>query len=51
MFVKKNSRCGELVKTAAQDSCKRLIMPSVEREIRSELTAKAAEGAIKSIFF
>ena len=47
MFVKNNSRCGELVKTAAQDSCKRLIMPSVEREIRSELTAKAAEGAIK----
>ncbi len=45
MFVKNNSRCGELVKTAAQDSCKRLIMPSVEREIRSELTAKAAEGA------
>lgn len=47
MFVKNNGRCGELVKTAVQDSCKRLIMPSVEREIRSELTAKAAEGAIK----
>lgn len=47
MYVKNNSKCGELVKTAAQDSCKRLIMPSVEREIRSELTAKAAEGAIK----
>ncbi len=47
MYVKNNSRCAELVRTAAQDSCKRLIMPSVEREIRAELTAKAAEGAIK----
>ncbi|MDE6102893.1 MAG: helix-hairpin-helix domain-containing protein, partial [Oscillospiraceae bacterium] len=47
MYVKNNSKCGKLVEAAAQDSCKRLIMPSVEREIRSELTAKAAEGAIK----
>lgn len=46
-YVKNSSPCGELVRTAAQDSCKRLIMPSVEREIRTELTAKAAEGAIK----
>lgn len=47
-YVKKNGgKCGELVKLAAQDSCKRLIMPSVEREIRAELTEKAAEGAIK----
>lgn len=47
MYVKNNSKSAEYVKTAAQDSCKRLIMPSVEREIRSELTSKAAEGAIK----
>ncbi len=46
-YVKNNSKCGILVKEAAQDSCKRLIMPSVEREIRAELTANAAEGAIK----
>lgn len=46
-YVKSNSKCGILVKEAAQDSCKRLIMPSVEREIRAELTANAAEGAIK----
>ena len=46
-YVKNSSPCGELVRTAAQDSCKRLIMPSVEREIRAELTANAAEGAIK----
>ena len=47
MYVKNNMPCGELVKTAVQDSCKRLIMPSVEREIRAELTANACEGAIK----
>lgn len=46
-LLKITAGAGELVKTAVQDSCKRLIMPSVEREIRSELTAKAAEGAIK----
>ena len=46
-YVKNNSKCGILVKESAQDSCKRLIMPSVEREIRAELTANAAEGAIK----
>ena len=47
MYVKDNNSCSELVKKAAQDSCTRLIMPSVEREIRAELTENAAEGAIK----
>ncbi len=47
MYVKNNTQCGQLVKTAVQDSCTRLIMPSVEREIRAELTANACEGAIK----
>lgn len=46
-YVKNNSACGELVKAAAEDSYKRLIFPSVEREIRSEMTAKAAEDSIK----
>lgn len=46
-YVRGDGRCSELVKLAAHDSCKRLIMPSVEREIRAELTEKAAEGAIK----
>lgn len=46
-YVKNNSSCGELVKAAAEDSYKRLIFPSVEREIRSEMTAKAAEDSIK----
>ncbi len=36
----------EEVKAAIQDSFKRLIAPSVEREIRSELTEKAEEQAI-----
>jgi uncharacterized protein len=46
-YVKNTSPCGELVKTAACDSYKRLIYPSAEREIRAELTEKAAEAAIK----
>lgn len=46
-YVKNNSPCGELVKSAGEDSYKRLIFPSVEREIRSELTAKATEDSIK----
>ncbi len=46
-YVKNNSLCGELVKSAVEDSYKRLIFPSVEREIRSEMTAKATEDSIK----
>ena len=46
-YQKNESECGELVKTAAEDSYKRLIYPSIEREIRAELTANAAEQAIK----
>ncbi|MDE6833409.1 MAG: S1 RNA-binding domain-containing protein [Ruminococcus sp.] len=46
-YVKNNSLCGEVVKSACEDSYKRLIFPSVEREIRSEMTAKASEDSIK----
>ena len=46
-FVKNTSACGELVKLACEDSFKRLIYPSIEREIRAELTENAAEAAIK----
>ncbi|MDE6034702.1 MAG: S1 RNA-binding domain-containing protein [Ruminococcus sp.] len=46
-YVKNNSLCGEMVKSACEDSYKRLIFPSVEREIRSEMTAKASEESIK----
>ena len=46
-FVKKSGECSELVKAACEDSCKRLIFPSIEREIRAELSENAQEGAIK----
>lgn len=46
-YIKANNACGELVRAAAEDSYKRLIFPSVEREVRSEMTAKAAEESIK----
>ena len=39
--------CG-LVKDAIKDSLKRLILPSVEREVRSELTDKASEVSIEN---
>lgn len=46
-YIKSNNACGEIVRAAAEDSYKRLIFPSIEREIRSEMTAKAAEDSIK----
>lgn len=36
----------EFVRAAAEDSFDRLLFPSLEREIRSDLTARADEGAI-----
>ena len=36
----------ELVKSAAEDAYDRLIFPSIEREIRSQMTDEANEGAI-----
>lgn len=41
-----NSESAILLKEAAEDSLKRLLLPSVEREIRKELTEKAEEQAI-----
>ena len=46
-FKINDSECGKLVEDACIDSYKRLIYPSIEREIRSELSGKAQEGAIK----
>ncbi len=46
-FVKNASPCGEIVKLACEDSYKRLIYPSIEREIRNDLSENAAESAIK----
>ena len=41
------SACCEVVRTAAKDAWSRLIAPSLEREIRNELTDRAGEGAIR----
>ncbi len=47
MFVKKSGgKSAEQVELAAQDAYTRLIHPSLERETRTALTEKAAEGAI-----
>ena len=43
----KNSNYSEILDDTVKDSFKRLIEPSVEREIRSDLTEKAEEKAIK----
>lgn len=45
-FVKEGSITTELVIQCAADSWKRLIYPSVEREVRNELTEKATAQAI-----
>ena len=47
LLVKGNNECSEMVKSACEDAYDRLIFPSVEREIRSELTDTADEQAIK----
>ena len=46
-YLTGSSPAGAYVRQAAEDSYKRLLFPSVEREIRSALTANAAEQAIK----
>ncbi len=43
----KGSPCTEAVRDAGKDAYDRLIFPSIEREIRSMLTEKAAAAAIK----
>ena len=45
--VKFGSPATEFVLAAAQDAYTRLIFPSLERELRSDLTATACEGAIE----
>ncbi len=46
-ILKNNKATEKYIKLAIEDSYKRLIAPSIEREIRNELTEKAEEGAIK----
>ena len=47
VITKDNKNTSSLLQAALEDSYKRLIAPSIEREIRSELTEKAEDGAIK----
>ena len=48
LIHKNNPKTTELLKTSIADALKRLILPSVEREIRADLTEKAEEQAIKN---
>ena len=45
-ILKKNDITDKYLLLAIKDSYKRLIFPSIEREVRSELTDKGEEGAI-----
>ncbi len=45
--VKAGSPCTQTVQAAAEDAYNRLIFPSIEREIRNELTQRAQEQAMK----
>jgi len=47
VYVKGSGEASEIVASAAADAYQRLIFPSIEREVRSELTEKAQEQAIK----
>ncbi len=47
VIIKDNKYTNDIIKSAIEDSYKRLIAPAIEREIRSELTEKAEDGAIK----
>ncbi len=47
LFIKEGSSSTEFCKNAAADSYSRLILPSLERETRTNLTEKADEQAIK----
>ena len=42
-----NPLCSDILRAAGEDAYNRLIFPSLEREIRSEITEAAAESAMK----
>lgn len=46
VIKKENPNTSPILEAAVEDSYKRLIAPAIEREIRSELTEKAEDGAI-----
>ena len=47
LYIKKNSPCEDFLVSVLEDAYTRLIFPSIERELRSDLTAAASEQAIK----
>ena len=47
LYVQGSNACAALVQEACDDAYDRLIYPSIEREIRAELTEKASEDAIR----
>ncbi|MFH1693773.1 MAG: Tex family protein [Bacillota bacterium] len=47
VIKRENSTAAPILKEAIEDSLKRLIYPSLEREVRSELTEKGEEQAIE----
>lgn len=47
IHCKNSNACTDLVRDAVDDSYTRLIFPSIEREIRNELTEKASDASIK----
>ena len=47
IIVHDNTECAVAIKEAIVDAYDRLIAPSIEREIRNDLTEKAEDGAIK----
>lgn len=49
VIIRENPNTTPVLKAVVEDSYKRLIGPAIEREIRSELTEKAEDGAI-SVF-
>lgn len=47
IFVKGDNECAQCIKNACLDAYTRLVFPSLEREIRNELTEVASTAAIK----
>ncbi len=47
IYIVNDSACASVVKEAITDGYSRLLHPSLDTEIRNELTEKACEGAIK----
>ena len=47
MINGRNQICADIIKQASEDAYQRLIFPSIEREVRNELTDSASENAMK----